>query len=150
MRNKNINVEGIYVEGDVNGDVTYEKGKNENDKNEKWYQSWFMKSLLVSFFCGAIVWLNFSYQLAIGVSLIIFIIMIYFNPKRFYRRLGVSSLMIGILQFPMISGKFIVPVNNFAFGYMDINNSQVSWLGILLLILSAFFIFLDYKVNTNT
>ena len=58
--------------------------------------------------------------------------------------------MIGILQFPMISGKFIVPVNNFAFGYMDINNSQVSWLGILLLILSAFFIFLDYKVNTNT
>ena len=83
MRNKNINVEGIYVEGDVNGDVTYEKGKNENDKNEKWYQSWFMKSLLVSFFCGAIVWLNFSYQLAIGVSLIIFIIMIYFNPKRF-------------------------------------------------------------------
>jgi len=150
LGNKNINVEGIYVEGDVKGDITYEKGKNKNDKNEKWYQSWFMKSLLVSFFCGVIIWLNFAYQLAIGVSLIIFFIMIYFNPKRFYRRLGVSSLMIGILQFPMISGKLIVPENNFVFGYMELNNSQVPWLGILLLILSTFFIFLDYKVNKNT
>jgi len=61
-----------------------------------------------------------------------------------------SDLMIGILQFPIISGKLIVPENNFVFGYMELNNSQVPWLGILLLILSAFFIFLDYKINTNT
>jgi len=110
------------------------------------YKEWWFISLFVSFIGGGISWITFnSFYWGVGASVLTFLIMFLFNPKRRFLRLGISSLFMASLSLVPISGFIKIPENSFVYGHLQINPSSISYFTLLLVVLSGFLFWLDSR-----
>ncbi|MBN2826129.1 MAG: hypothetical protein JXQ76_12440 [Campylobacterales bacterium] len=152
----------VEVQSDNNAPITIGDGNDTTQNNPlstpqptieppkeeptPWYKAWWFVSLMVSLIGGGVSWLTFSsLGWGLGIFAVIFLVMVMNNPKRRFFRLGVSTLIMGVLQFTPISGLIKIPENSFLYGHLQINSSDVTYLGLLLVVLSGFLFWLDSK-----
>jgi len=118
-------------------------------KDESIFTQWWFISLVVAFIGGLITFWQFNTYIGLLISIVLFIIMLAFNPKRRFFRLGMSSFIVMGLQFIPLKYSMIIPKNNFIYGYIKSDNGDIPWFGILMFIASMFLFWLDYKENKN-
>jgi len=123
----------------VNNEVTKDK--------EKWYSQWWFISLIIGVVGGGLTWWQFNLWVGVVIFFVLFLIMIMFNPKRRFFRIGLSSLFLGGLQFLPYKFDLIIPKNDFIYGYIKSGDTPIPWFGILLILLSIFLFWLDSKNN---
>lgn len=133
---------GLYVEGDNNGTMNQNTNiANSSASPEKWYQNWLLLSGFISLISGGLIWWSISSLIFAFIGMIIvFLILLSFNPKRRFFRIAWSCLVIGGAQFIPYSGLVTIPRNKFIYGYLEIGNINFPWIG-LVMILGAFYLF---------
>ncbi len=113
---------------------------HKHNQPEKFYEKWWIISLVVGLLGGILTWWNSSYQFGITIALILFFIMIIFNPKRRFLRIGLGLLTLGSMS---LSPSFIDWISKI----LNLNIHINPWIGALLIIGSFFLFFLDHKMD---
>jgi hypothetical protein len=135
-----INNYGNYVEGNNHGTLNLQ-GSSSKDIDEKWYKKWWFVSLMIGLVSGLISYFTFkNLWIAFGVSIVLYLLMILFNPEKRFFRVGLGILAVGgVSTFPILT-KIIGE-------FLHINLSPNPWIGGLMILASLYLFQLDYKEN---
>jgi len=117
--------------------------KKVQDNLEKFYQKWWFISLFIGCVGGIIIGLNLnSFIIGLFSTITMWLIILFFNPKRRFMRIGLLTLSMGTLNLlPKFSGLFTISKENFMI--FEHNTSDI--LGIFLILLSGYLFHLDYQ-----
>jgi len=136
----NTNNGGSHVE---QNSTVHKQSSNEQLKKSPFYKEWWFVSLVGGLFAGVgtYFWLG-NVLWSLGVALLIFVVIIFFNPKRRFFRVGLLLLSIG--------GSTFLPIVNKLIGkYLGINLDQNPWIGGLMIVVACVLFVLDYFENKN-
>ncbi len=140
----------IQINGDGNNVAINSKGVKQesnikfiDDDTKKWYQKWWFVSIIGGLVVGVVIyiWLG-KLLLSLGVAIVAFLTIIFFNPKRRFFRVGLLLLAIG--------GSTFLPIVNKLIGkYLGINLDPNPWIGGLMVIVALGLFILDHFENKN-
>lgn len=128
----------------INTGIQTNNSTSLNSKNDKWWNNWTIISLIVSLVSGGLIYWTLDNKLvSVIISIIVFLIMFFNNPKRRFFRMGWVCLLIGSSQFLTYSGIFIIPENQFIHGYFQIGETSVPWFGVIMIIFALILFWFD-------
>ncbi len=112
-------------------------------KKSPFYKKWWFISLIGGLFTGVGTYLWLGKLLpSLGVAIVAFLVVIFFNPKRRFFRVGLLLLGIG--------GSTFLPIVNKLIGkYLGIDLDPNPWIGGLMIVVAFGLFILDYLENKN-
>ena len=136
MGKKTINNYGNYAE-ENNGAMNSMSTNSKDDT--KWYQEWWFISLMIGIICAIAFYINFrSIGLSISIGIALFLVSVFFNPKRRFYRSATGIMAIGVVNlFPSIM--------NYISKVFELNIHANPWIGGLLICSATFLYYLDSK-----
>jgi len=155
-----MGVDKIEIKGDVYGAVNNEGVINQifnildhtkETEKEKFYQQWWFVSLILALLVGSLTWWSFeSIELGLVVFAVAFFLTMFFNPKKRFYRIGITTLVtVSIINFiPSISA--IIPLKENSLIYdtlIQLDTSSTTSMNITLVIFSALMFVLDLIIH---
>ena len=151
-RDKNNHSTQMGRDNNAKASSSNEKNIRQEEQNEStvkpkpWYKEWLFVGSIVSVLGGAISWATLGIYVGIFTFVLIFLLMILFNPKRRFFRVALSVLGVSLTQFVTTSGRLQIENNEFLSGYISIGETS-PLLGVMLIVLVIFLLWLDFKEN---
>ena len=152
------NKQETHIHGDVYGAV-HNHGEikqtfnsySQVKQSERWYKQWWVISFVIAVIGFGISYWNFqNLYWAFLISLIAFAIMLFFNPKRRFLRIGLALISMGsILNIFSLTGKITIPKNDILYGFINLQGHDFSIQGIILIIASMYLFWLDHEENKS-
>lgn len=126
------------------------KDKKEDDLNEKktFFENWIFKSALIAIVLGGtFTVVTNSYKIGLIISALAFCYVFFLNPKRRFFRIALTFLFLGITMIPKISGYITFPPEFYIQGKISVGGTENYIIATLLIIISVYLFYLDYKVK---
>jgi len=140
---------GVTVSGDGNmiargSNNTQVINREKIEKKDKWWHI----SLVVGLFGGGLAWWQFSWMWGVGILVIIFIIMLFLNPKRrFWVAAWIVLSMAGINGFLNFIGTIRIPENPYINGIIKLGQNTNIFATLAFIVLVGVLFWLDYEVR---
>jgi len=138
---------GVTVSGDGNmiaigSNNTQVINREKIEKKDKWWHI----SLVVGLFGGGLAWWQFSWMWGVGILVIIFIIMLFLNPKRrFWVAAWIVLSMAGINGFLNFIGTIKIPENPYINGIIKLGQNTNIFATLAFIVLVGVLFWLDYE-----